>query len=104
MNDEGNIVENAGDPAAPEPTPEEERDTDRSTIWYTLGTRDWRILRMTLMDQDRETLTAWDAEAERLREEIRRMLIWQQSVGSDRGSSAAHPRVADRAVDKKLDD
>jgi hypothetical protein len=112
----------AGDPASPatapataseaERTPEEERDTDRSTVWYTLGTGDMRILRMTLMEQNVGTLNEWRADAEILIEEIRRMLVWQQSVGSDRGSTAkTQPRPADRGVpmaretdDKHLDD
>ena len=62
---------------------EETRSTDRSTVWYCLGQADYKILRITLMEQDAETLREWDAQAARLRDELSRMLVWHESTGGN---------------------
>lgn len=69
-----------GEEALSERTPEEQSDNDRSTVWYCLGTGDMRILRMTLMDQEEETLDLWYAQADTLRRELVRMKQWLASA------------------------
>ena len=65
-------IENIGEANVGDAT----RDTDRSTVWYTIGTGDTRILRTVLMDQDRETLEKWRTEAGQLQSEIWRIFAW----------------------------
>lgn len=77
MSDDNNVTEIQSEAFQPDASEAaDNRASDRSTVWYVLGTGDMRILRSVLLDQDQATLTQWRQEAQSLISEIEGANRW----------------------------